>query len=94
MLAHIGNIYIADTANLRIRKITASTGIITTIAGNGGTGSFSGDGGAATSAKLNGPYGVGLDSSGSYSYFFIFYGNFDNYFLVYICRQRVHRRYI
>ena len=60
--------YIADTANLRVRKITISTGIITTIAGSGGTGSFSGDGGAATNAKLNSPYGVGLDLSGSYSF--------------------------
>src|SRR6266404_4786790 len=42
-----GNVYIADRANSRIRKVTAA-GIITTIAGNG-TASFSGDGGAATS---------------------------------------------
>jgi len=48
-----GDIYITDTSNHRIRKVTASTGIITTVAGNGSAGS-SGDGGAATSAKING----------------------------------------
>ncbi len=56
--------YIADRGNNRIRKVTISTGIIATIAGSGGTGSYSGDGGAATSAKLYYPYGVGLDTSG------------------------------
>ena len=60
----LGNIYFSDCNNHRIRKVTVSTGIISTIAGSGGTGSFSGDNGAATSAKLNGPYGVALDSSG------------------------------
>ncbi len=59
-----GNLYIADTGNNRIRKVTASTGIITTIAGNG-TAGYSGDGGAATSAQLNSPYGVALDSAGN-----------------------------
>ena len=55
--------YIADRYNMRIRKVTVSTGIITTIAGTG-TGSYSGDGGAATSAALYYPSGVALDSSG------------------------------
>ena len=55
--------YIADWYNHRIRKVTVSTGIITTIAGTG-TGSYSGDNGAATSATLNNPQGVGLDASG------------------------------
>lgn len=59
-----GNIYISDTANNRIRKVTAATGIITTIAGTG-TSSFSGDGGLATSATLSGPEGVGVDSNGN-----------------------------
>jgi hypothetical protein len=56
-------VYIADTGNSCIRKVTVSTGIITTIAGTG-TSSYSGDNGQATSATLNRPYGVALDSSG------------------------------
>jgi sugar lactone lactonase YvrE len=59
-----GNIYLADTSNNRIRKVTVSTGIITTVAGNG-TAGFSGDGGAATSAELNVPDGVVVDSAGN-----------------------------
>jgi ribosomal protein S11 len=59
-----GNIYIADTLNNRIRKVTVSTGIITTIAGTG-TGGYSGDGGEATSATLNYPFDVSLDASGN-----------------------------
>ena len=49
---NVGNIYISDEFNLVIRKITASTGIITTIAGNGSAG-YGGDGGAATAASIN-----------------------------------------
>jgi uncharacterized repeat protein (TIGR02543 family) len=59
----VGNIYVADKANSRIRKIDTS-GVISTVAGNG-TASFSGDGGAATSASLNNPYAVAVDSSGN-----------------------------
>ncbi len=59
----IGNVYIADTSNHRIRKVTVSTGVISTIAGTG-TGSYSGDNGAATSATLYSPQGVAADSSG------------------------------
>ncbi len=59
-----GNLYITEEANQRVRKIDAS-GTITTIAGSGptglGVGTFSGDGGAATSARLNRPYGVFAD---------------------------------
>lgn len=55
--------YIGDVTNNRIRKLTVSTGIISTIAGTG-TGSYSGDNGQATSAALYQPYGVGLDTSG------------------------------
>ena len=59
----IGNVYIADGNNNRIRKVTVSTGIISTIAG-AGSASYSGDNGAATSASLNYPSGVALDASG------------------------------
>src|SRR6201993_4521796 len=55
----VGNLYIADTSNHRIRKVDTS-GMITTVAGNGTEG-FSGDGGAATSASLNFPTGVTVD---------------------------------
>ncbi len=58
-----GNIYIADTGNSRIRKV--SSGVITTLAGNGPPAGFSGDGGAATSASLDQPAGVTVDSSGN-----------------------------
>ena len=65
--------YIADDYNNLIRKVTVSTGIITTVAGTG-TGSYSGDNGPATSATLNRPFGVALDSLGSSSltYYYIF----------------------
>jgi len=58
-----GNMYIGDVASHRIRKITASTSVITTIAGTGST-VFSGNGGPATSASLYYPVGVAVDSSG------------------------------
>ena len=63
----LGNVYIADYNNNRIRKVTISTGIITTIAGGSSitSGSYSGDNGPATSAKLNYPYGVVLDTAGN-----------------------------
>ena len=59
----VGNIYIADYDNNRIRKIN-SLGIITTIAGTG-VGGFSGDGGQATAAKLRQPEQVVFDASGN-----------------------------
>src|SRR5205814_1938304 len=59
-----GNLYIADWNNLRIRKVAAATGIITTVAGNGNA-TFTGDGGVATSAGLFYPTGVALDASGN-----------------------------
>ena len=62
-MSNIGNVYIADDRNFRIRKVTVSTGIITTIAGTGSAG-YSGDNGAATSATLYWPYGVAVDVSG------------------------------
>ena len=62
-ISNIGNVYIADEYNQRIRKVTVSTGIITTLAGTGASG-FSGDEGAATSATLYYPTGVAVDASG------------------------------
>ena len=58
-----GNVYIAEYFNNVIRKVDPS-GIISTIAGNGSAG-FSGDGGPATAAQLNGPRGITLDGSGN-----------------------------
>lgn len=57
-----GNVYIADSANGRIRKVDLS-GTITTVAGNG-TAGYSGDGGAATSAELNYPLSMRVDTAG------------------------------
>ena len=58
-----GNLYIADTGNMRIRKVDTN-GIITTIAGVGTLG-FSGDGGPANQAQIGRPAGVAVDFSGN-----------------------------
>ncbi len=63
VISNVGNFYFADTSNHRVRKVTASTGIITTFIGTG-TSSYSGDNGAASSATLYSPQGVAVDSSG------------------------------
>ncbi|HXB40671.1 MAG TPA: T9SS type A sorting domain-containing protein [Bacteroidia bacterium] len=60
----LGNIYFADNANNAIRKV-ATTGIITTIAGNG-TAGYSGEGGLATSAVINTPWGVAVHNGDIY----------------------------
>src|SRR5215467_7947176 len=57
-----GNLYISDTGNQRVRKL--SGGSITTVAGNG-TAGYGGDGGAAVSAQINSPAGLAVDSSGN-----------------------------
>ena len=57
-----GNLYIADAAHHRVRKVDAA-GTIMTIAG--GRGGFSGDGGPATAAQLRNPYGVAVDGAGN-----------------------------
>ena len=72
--------YIADYGNHRIRKIVVSSGIITTIAGNG-IGSYSGDNGQATAATLNCPSGVSLDVSGTIASSLMLP---DSYFLIYL----------
>jgi hypothetical protein len=63
VLDAVGNIFIADTGNNRIRKVTHN-GIITTVAGNG-VPAYAGDGGTATNACLHSPEGVALDSAGN-----------------------------
>ena len=76
--------YIADT---RIRKITASTGIITTIAGSSTSGSYSGDNDQATSATFNSIHAFTLDAAGKLL--------FQELFVLLTTslppRQRVHR---
>ena len=70
-----GNIYIADSANERVRKVDTS-GVITTLVGNtdgGYFGHYSGDGGPATNATLNYPFGVFCNVSGNL--FIADYGN-------------------
>jgi sugar lactone lactonase YvrE len=67
-----GNLYIADLDNNRIREVSAATGVITTIAGTG-TAGFSGDGGAATSANINQPYGIAIDASGN-----VYFADYNN----------------
>ena len=59
-----GNLYFVDSNNLAIREVAAATGIITTVAGGGAFG-YSGDGGPATSARLEYPAGVAVDGAGN-----------------------------
>ncbi len=59
-----GNVYIADATNHRIRKVDVSTGIITTVAGNGTAGN-SGDGGLAINASIDNPLDVCTDRFGN-----------------------------
>lgn len=59
-----GNLYFSDTYNHCIRRIDAATAVITTIAGTRESG-FAGDGGPASQARLNQPYGIVIDRSGN-----------------------------
>jgi sugar lactone lactonase YvrE len=59
----VGNLYIADANNHRVRKVTAD-GKISVFAGTGTAGS-GGDNGLATAAQLNGPFGLAVDSAGN-----------------------------
>ena len=61
----LGNVYIGDWNNNRVRKVTAFSGVITTIAGTGEIG-FGGDGGPATEAKLNWPSDIAIDGTDIY----------------------------
>jgi sugar lactone lactonase YvrE len=67
------NIYIGDQYNHRVRKITVSTGVMTTVAGSGLTG-YSGNNGPATSANIYRPCGINLDSNNN-----IYFGEYDGY---------------
>ena len=67
-----GNLYIADTGNHTILKLTAADGAVTTVAGDGTPG-FTGDGGLATDAELDSPSGVTIDAGGN-----IFIADTDN----------------
>jgi sugar lactone lactonase YvrE len=69
-----GTIYIADVFNNRIRKVEATTNTISTVAGCSNVGLYGGDGNLATSAFLNMPYDVSVDSSGN-----IFIADMSNY---------------
>lgn len=64
-----GNLFIGDSANHRIRRVDAGTGIVTTVAGTGAlcptSTSPCGDGGLATGALLLGPYAISLDGAGN-----------------------------
>jgi hypothetical protein len=60
-----GELYIADTSNLRIRKVTAD-GIMHTVAGNGVSNEDTGDGGSAVAAQINYPYSVAADNEGNF----------------------------
>ncbi len=70
------NIFFADAGNKRLRRIDASTGVITTVAGNGST-TFSGLGQPATQTGIGNVAGVAVDSSGN-----IYAGSLNTYFLL------------
>ncbi len=57
-----GNLYIADTSNYCVRKVDTTTGIITTVAGQGGVVGYAGDGGPATQARFSFVMGIELDA--------------------------------
>ncbi len=61
--SYLGNVYIVDNGSNCIRKVTVSTGIITTYAGNSTDAGYSGDNGEATSASLSYPVAIAVDSA-------------------------------
>ena len=64
-MSPVGDFYIADTGNNKIRRVQAGSLVITTIAGTG-TAGFSGDGGSATAAQISSPRGIAIASTGAY----------------------------
>jgi len=58
-----GNLYIAEFTGDRVRKVSAATGVISTVAGNG-VGGYAGDGGLAVNAELDSPKAVAVDAAG------------------------------
>jgi sugar lactone lactonase YvrE len=60
----LGNLFIADQGNNRVRRVDAASGVISTVAGNGRAG-FSGDGGPALAATLDAPFALSLDPCGN-----------------------------
>jgi hypothetical protein len=74
-LDHVGNMYIADRENNVIRRVSLSTGVIITVAGNNAMAAgYTGDGGSATKAALNSPINISFDPSGN-MYIADFYNN-------------------
>jgi sugar lactone lactonase YvrE len=72
------NVYIADTGNLRIRRVAAATGLITTVAGTGAAG-FAGDGGDPTAARFSSLTGLAADSNGN-----LYVADTDNHCVRYV----------
>jgi large repetitive protein len=70
-----GNFYLSDAGNFRIRKVTAGTGDISTIAGTGSPG-YSGDGGPATQALISASAGLALDGAGN-----LYFADTDNHII-------------
>jgi DNA-binding CsgD family transcriptional regulator/sugar lactone lactonase YvrE len=64
VIAPDGSVYIADTGNHRVRRVDPTSGVISTVVGNGSTG-IEGDGKAATAAQLRAPIGMAFDSRGN-----------------------------
>ena len=69
-----GNIYVCDMSNQIIRMVIQSSGIIVTVAGIQGSPGTDGDNGPSTSAQLNNPSGITIDSSGN-----LYTSDYDNY---------------
>jgi streptogramin lyase len=69
-----GNLYVSDINNFVVRKISPSTGTVSRFAGTAGTRGYSGDGGQATSALINNPFSLCVDSNGN-----VYFNSFAGY---------------